>query len=209
MSQQRKFQNTASAIYTAEEMPLASSYEERPLRIPTFSADVFGVVFLLFVFSGAVGWAAFSNWRAGIVVGGLAAVAGIIWRTHGVYDKPLAHIQEKNFQQVEEDTDEATRYANRNTINGSEPIALTRRNKVVQWGDKVFTFSGKQLDKMWDWQKAGDNFVRRDTGTAGNGLRDIGINADYGTAVEVLQGRGLITEKNEWTAAGIAWLSQE
>lgn len=208
MSETRRYNQTANLpLISAVDMPLASSYRERPLRIPAFSTDVLGIVLLLFIFGSIAGWAFTDSWQKGIGMGAAAAVVGIIWRTRAVFDKPLANIEEATYQEVE--TPSSSPPDSRIVDRNNEPFALVRPSKTVEYGDKRYTFSGKNLDTLQEWCRAGNRQLRRDSGAAGQGLREIGINNEYTTVIEVLRGRGLIDGGNVWTAAGEGFLNEQ
>lgn len=91
-----------------------------------------------------------------------------------------------------------------------KPLALERQAKTVEYAKQQYTFSGKQLDSMKEWVKAGHMKVRRDPSPEGPNLASIGIkSSEYSRATMVLKGRGLIDEQYQWTARGINWLENE
>lgn len=91
-----------------------------------------------------------------------------------------------------------------------KPMALERQAKTVEYAKQQFTFTGKQLDSMKEWVRAGHVKVRRDPSPEGPNMASIGIkSADYSRATMVLKGRGLIDEQYQWTAKGINWLENE
>lgn len=94
----------------------------------------------------------------------------------------------------------------------NRPIVRQRRAKTVEFGNSRLTFSGRNLDKLSQWYKEGHTQVRRESGPAGRGFNELPdpiTSSRYSQALAALQGRGLINEQKEWTAAGQAFLLEE
>lgn len=88
-------------VVTSFDMPKEHEVEEKPLRVPNFTADVLGVSVLVFAAVGSAFWA-FSGGDEllGIGAGSAVAAAVIIWRTYVVFDRPVAHFRETWWQQA-------------------------------------------------------------------------------------------------------------
>jgi hypothetical protein len=89
-------------------------------------------------------------------------------------------------------------------------VPLKLPSKTVYNGGFKYTFSGRQIDKMLSWIEAGDRRIRRDAGTEGRGLSELGINSQtYGPLVLALQANGYLSDAKEWTDEGIRWLRRD
>ncbi len=94
----------------------------------------------------------------------------------------------------------------------NQPIVRRRPSKTIEFGTSRLTFSGRNLDRLAQWYKAGHTQVRRESSPAGPGFNELPdpiISGRYSQALYALQGRGLINEQKEWTAAGQAFLLEE
>lgn len=90
----------ARQVSSAHDMPKEHEIEDKPLRIPTFKADVFGIGLLAFACGFGIGWGLTNDIRIGVGTGATVALIVIVWRAWSVLDKPVSHFRETTWQQA-------------------------------------------------------------------------------------------------------------
>lgn len=90
-------------------------------------------------------------------------------------------------------------------MNGDMSRVIARRGKTVQYGDDVFTFQGKTLDKMrqvyLERKESGQQEIARDA---------VGFSSqEWPVVLRVLAGRGLIDDQKRYTPKGVGFLTEE
>jgi len=157
-----------------------------------------------------VRWLIALSFLAGIAAFGLALAYGLHNRVN-----QFDAMMEKQFEEMEFKQPEPQERPSEliSTNHGQGVMVKTRRGKVEEFAGHEFTFTGRNLDKLLAWYEGGAVSIRRDQSAAGPGfnrLPDPIVAANFTTALFVLKGRGMIDEStNEWTDAGISWLTEE
>lgn len=90
-------------------------------------------------------------------------------------------------------------------VNGNSTIVVERKAKTVQFGNEVYTFSGKMLDKMMilyqERVESGQQHITRE----GVGFSTI----DWPIVERVLIGRKLLGHNKQYTPRGVAFITEE
>jgi len=87
-------------LVTSYDMPKEEEKEERPLRAPTFGADVLGVSVLVFLFSFLFTYALSRDALTGAGWAGFLAGLAVIWRASTVLDQPVSYYRHTWWQKV-------------------------------------------------------------------------------------------------------------
>lgn len=82
-------------------------------------------------------------------------------------------------------------------------IYAVRKEKTIRANGASFTFTGKQLDKLYGWYRDGVDTIRRDTTGALPGFDKIGLKSEYSMCKDVLRKADCIDENNRWTPKGV------
>lgn len=82
------------------QMPKEEEIEERPLRVPSFAADVLGVTVLVFGFGFLFSYAVTGDSIKALGFGAAPALLTVIWRAAIVFDKPISYYRHTWWQKV-------------------------------------------------------------------------------------------------------------